>query len=413
MLVSWLACAVLVGAPAQDPSRALPSPTPGWPQWRGPHRDGVSQEQGLLQAWPAAGPKKLWAAKGIGNGFGSPIIVGDTIYIAGDVGEELVVLALDLAGKVKWRATNGKSWKKSHPGGRTTCCIDDGKLYLMNAHGRLACLNATDGTELWAVNILEQFGGKNITWGVSESVLVDGDAVFVTPIGTKALMAALDKKTGRTLWTTPPIPGEQLSYASAILAAVAGRKLLITSGARHVFGVDAKTGEMLWQQAHVIPKGVIGMSPVFHKDSVFVGSATKDIGRTFRLKITGKQPEVLWTSTLGETYAGNVVCIDGEVIGSRKGKFKEWLRLDAKTGEIRHTQKNMDGGSVIHADGRFYCLTDRGAILLLKSTEQGFETMGKLQVIEKKRNVWAHPVICDGRLYIRYHGTLHCFDIRR
>jgi len=412
-LATWITCGLLLSVAAQDATRALPSTTPGWPQWRGPNRDGVSQEKGLLQTWPEGGPKKLWSINGVGKGFGSPAIVGDTIYIAGDAGEELVVLALDLAGKVKWRATNGKSWKKSHPGGRTTCCIDDGKLYLMNAHGRLACLNATDGTELWAVNILEQFGGKNITWGVSESVLVDGDAVFVTPIGTKALMAALDKKTGRTLWTTPPIPGEQLSYASAILAAVANRKLLITSGARHVFGVDAKTGEMLWQQAHVIPKGVIGMSPVFHKDSVFVGSATKDIGRTFRLRITGKQPEVIWTRPIGETYAGNVVCVDGQVVGARKGKFKEWLLVDAESGEVRHTEKGMAGGSVIHADNRFYCLTDRGEVYLLKSTKQAFETKGKLQAIEKGRNVWSHPVICAGRLYIRHHNTLHCFDIRR
>ena len=412
MLGPWLACTVLLGAPAQDATRALPSPTPGWPQWRGPHRDGVSMEKGLLQKWPEGGPKKLWAINGIGKGFGSPAIVGDTIYIAGDVGEELVVLALDWAGKVKWRTTNGKSWKKSHPGGRPTCCFDDGKLYLVNAHGRLACLNAADGAELWAVNILEDFGGKNITWGVSESVLVDGDMVFATPVGTKALMVALDKRNGRTLWATPPIPGEELSYASAILASVAGRKQLITSSARQVFGVDAKSGEMLWQQAHVIPKKVIGMSPVFHRDSVFVGSATKDIGRAFRLKITGKQPEVIWTAPLGETYAGNVVCVDGEVVGAQKSKLKQWLLIDAENGEIKHTEKGMDGGSVIHADNRFYCLTDRGLIRLLKSTKQGFETMGQMQAI-KKRNVWSHPVICNGRLYLRYHDTLHCFDIRR
>ena len=410
--VLLLSCRAFSAETGIDQGRAISTEVPDWPQWRGRRRDGISSEVGLLQEWPEGGPALLWTATGLGRGFGSPIIVEDSVYIGGDVGEDLVMVALDLAGKEKWRTSNGKRWTKSIPGGRTTPCYDDGHLYLMNAHGRLACLKAADGVELWAVNILELFEGKNITWGVSESVLVDGDMVFATPVGTKALMVALDKRNGRTLWATPPIPGEELSYASAILASVAGRKQLITSSARQVFGVDAKSGKMLWQQAHVIPKKVIGMSPVFHRDSVFVGSATKDIGRAFRLKITGKQPEVIWTAPLGETYAGNVVCVDGEVVGAQKSKLKQWLLIDAENGEIKHTEKGMDGGSVIHADNRFYCLTDRGLVRLLKSTKQGFETMGQMQAI-KKRNVWSPPVICNGRLYLRYHDPLHCFDIRR
>lgn len=403
----------LIPVQAQDANHSIASPTPGWPQWRGPRRDGVSLETGLLQEWPAGGPSELWTATGIGKGFGSPIIVGDSVYIAGDVGEDCVVSALDLAGKVKWRATNGRSWKKSQPGARTTCCFASGRLYLMNAHGRLACLDADTGTEVWAADLLEQFGGVNISWGVSESVLVDGNAVFVTPVGSKALMAALDKATGQTLWTTPPLPGEELSYSSAILVSIGGRKQVINCGSQHVFGVDAETGALLWQQPHTIPKWVVAMSPVFYQDSVIVSCATKDEGETVRLRIAAAQPEPLWKVPLGETYAGNVVCVNQEVVGARKGKFKEWLCVDVESGVTKHTLTGMDGGSVLHADNRFYCLTDTGTACLLRSTEQGLAPVGQMQLVQGKKDVWAHPVVCAGRLYLRYHDTLRCFDIRR
>ena len=411
---AWcVSCGLGLPVQAQEGGRAAASVAQGWPQWRGPRRDGISAERGLLQEWPESGPKLLWSVSGLGKGFGSPIVVGDTIYIAGDVGKELVVFALDHAGQEKWRTTNGKSWRGSHPGGRATCCYDNGRLYLMNAHGRLACINAADGAEIWAVNVLERFESKNITWGVSESVLVDGNAVFVTPIGKKALMAALDKHTGETLWATEAIPDERPTYSSPILVERSGRRQLISCGTRHVFSVDAENGAILWKHAHVIPNWVVGMSPVFYRGSVYVGCATKDEGKVFRLLIDRDEPKIAWTCDLGNTYAGNVVCIDGMVFGSRKRNIKEWLCVDAETGETRYARTDMHCGSVVYADGRFYCLTDRGVIFLQKLTDRGIETVGRLEVVRRKQDVWSHPVICDGRLYIRYHDRLHCYDIRR
>ena len=393
--------------------RAVPSPVPGWPQWRGPHRDGLSEETGLLPSWPEGGPRKLWTAAGIGRGFGSPIVVGDTIYIAGDVGEKFLVSAIDLDGKAKWRVPNGASWQRSQRGGRASACFADGRIYIMNAHGRLACLRAADGAEIWAVDVLERFGGRNIEWGVSESVLVDDGKVFVTPVGAKALMAALDAGTGATVWATPPLPGEQLSYSSAILVAPGGRRQVVTCGSQHVFGVDAGTGALLWRQPHAIPQWVVAMSPVFHGDSLFVTCATKDDGRICRLRLAGDRAERIWTADLGDTYCGNVVWIDGLLVGSRKDKFKEWQALDAETGAIRQVAGESAGGSVVHADGRLYCLTNRGTMLLRKLSEGGFETVGRLEVVAGKRDVWAHPVVCGGRLYVRYHDALHCYDVVR
>ena len=398
---------------AQEAARVIASTEDGWPQWRGPRRDGVSAERGLLQQWPEAGLRNVWSIGGLGKGYGSPIIVGDTIFIAGDVGKDLVVFAFDLAGKEKWRTTNGKCWSKSHPGARGTACYDNGRLYLMNAHGRLACIGADDGAEIWAVNVLERFEAKNITWGISESVLVHGNAVFVTPVGKKALMAALNKQTGATLWTTDAIPGEQPTYSAPILVEVRGRKQLISCGTRHVFAVDAAAGALLWKHPQAIPDWVVGASPVFSEDSVYVSNATKDIGRVFRLRITGDEPNVAWTAELGNTYAGNVVCTDGVVFGSRKREIKGWVCLDAKTGDTRYADLDTPSGSVVYADGRFYCLTDRGVVSLVDLSEQGLETLGRMAVVQGKTDVWSHPVICNGRLYIRYHDQLHCYDVRK
>ena len=411
-LLVCLSGVISAAEPSVGPGRAIASTAPDWPQWRGPRRDGVSSERGLLQEWPAGGPRLSWTASGLGQGFGSPIIVGDSIYLGGDVGEDLVVVALDLAGKERWRTPNGKKWVASVPGGRATCCYDNGRLYLLNAHGRLACLNAVDGAEVWAVNILEKFESNNITWGISESVLVDGKALFVTPIGKKALMAALDKETGATLWTTPAIPNETPTYSSAILVELNGRRQLINCGDKHVFGVDATSGALIWQQPHAIA-AVIGMSPVYYEGSVYVGNTTKDLGKVYRLRLDGKEPSVAWTQDLTDTECGNVLCVDGMVLGSRKRNFMEWLCLSAETGEIWHTEPNMASGSAIYADNRFYCLTVSGTISLHQRVGQGLQTVGRMDVVTGKQDVWAHPVVCGGRLYVRYHDTLHCYDIRQ
>ena len=232
LLLLPCACRAEPAAPA-PPSRTaeagadgpLASPEPDWPQWNGPRRDGISAEQGLLAKWPDAGPKLLWKIDGLGRGWSSPIIVGDRLYVTGDVEDDLVIFAFDLSGKPLWKAENGRSWTGSYPGARACCACSDGKLYHMNAHGRVACLEAGSGKEIWAVDVLERFQARNITWAMSECLLVDGPRLFVTPGGEKALMAALDKRNGLTLWTTAPLRGDRASHSSSLLFRHAGRRI--------------------------------------------------------------------------------------------------------------------------------------------------------------------------------------------
>jgi len=146
----------------------IASPEPDWPQWRGPRRDGISPEKGLLAAWPDDGLRPLWKVDGLGTGWSSPIVVGRRLFLTGDVDDDLVIFAFDTDGKPVWQANNGKAWQGSFPGSRACCAFSEGRLYHLNAHGRIACLDAATGRELWADNILRRFDGKNITWAISE-----------------------------------------------------------------------------------------------------------------------------------------------------------------------------------------------------------------------------------------------------
>ena len=277
-------CLVLLSIPvtAQNaPDGLIASPEPDWPQWRGPCRDGISNEKGLLQNWPADGPPLAWKTEGLGTGWSSPIIVGERIYLAGDVGDDLVLFALDRNGKVQWRAKNGRAWKSPYPGARACCAWSEGRLYHLNAHGRLACLDAGSGQELWAMDVLERFGGRNITWAVSECLLVDGPRVIVTPGGTKALMAALDKHTGATIWTTEALGTDRTSHSSPILLRYGGRRLIANCSSAHGFGVEADTGKLLWTVPLNNPHGVNVATPIYGTGCLFYVTPYAEHGRLY------------------------------------------------------------------------------------------------------------------------------------
>lgn len=381
-----------------------------WSQWRGPRRDGISEETGLLRSWPEGGPARLWTAADIGHGYSSPIVAEETIYITGDEEDDLIISAFSLDGKLQWQAKNGAAWERSFPGARSCCTYDRGKLYHMNAHGRLACFDAKTGDEVWAVNVLERFEGKNIMWGLCESLLIAGDSVFATPCGAKGLVVALNKQTGDTTWATPAIADETPSYASPILISTGGRTLLVNSATKNVFAVDAKTGELCWKVAQEDPKNTVCTIPVLAKNELVFTNASREYGAIFGVRLDGSRGEKTWTKELTISH-GSTVCIDGQVYGaSSRGEARGWVTVDAKTGSCRSVAE-QDGGSLIHADGRFYCLTQRGLMTLQKPTEGRFETVGSFQFAEGK-DVWAHPVICNGRLYLRFDETLYCYDIR-
>lgn len=417
-LAAPLATDVEAPAPAAtQPDGLIPSPEPGWAQWRGPRRDGISQETGLLASWPEAGPPLLWKFEKLGRGWSSPIVTGGRVYVTGDVDDDLVIFAFDTDGRLLWRAVNGRSWEGSFPGCRASCVFSEGRLYHLNAHGRLACLDPDSGRELWATNILERFQGKNITWALSECLLVDGERVIVTPGGRKALMAALDKRSGETVWTTPALGDDRTSHSSPILFRFGGRRLIAQCSSAHGFGVDADSGELLWTVPLENRFGVNTSTPIYGHGCVFYVTPYAENGRLYRLRPTPRGVDAVhvWTNDRLDTVTGSGVLLGDTLYAAGYKKDKWWFAVDWPSGEIRHELRDFTTGAAIYADGRLYVLDESGAAGLLQPGDQGPEIAGRFQLVQTQRRIrdaWAHPVLCDGRLYLRYHDTMWCFDVR-
>ena len=430
----WFGLVLLVpGAPPAPVSAAddstpraslIASPEPGWPQFRGPRRDGISDERGLLGAWPEGGPRQLWSAPGAGRGFSSPIIADGRIYVTGDFGEDTRVLAYDLDGEQLWRTKNGEAWLNQYQGARASVTCRSGRLYHQNAHGRLACFDAASGRELWFVNMLERFRGENITWGLSECLLVDENAVYVTTGGREAFVVALDSRTGDVLWQSDPLIDdgganavENPGYAAPILIQFAGRRLMVGASARHLFCLDVDRGELQWSRPRPTSYSVLAMSPVLVGSAVFMSAPLGPPGALYRLvppTTQGGKVGVVeaWTTEL-DTAQGGVVHVDGRLFGSYYPRRRGWAAIDAATGRVLYEDADLVKGAAVYADHRLYALGEDGWMQLLRPTDTQFEFKGRFRVATTRdRDVWAHPVIHDGRLYLRYHDTLYCYDIR-
>jgi hypothetical protein len=402
----------------------IASPEPGWPQFRGPRRDGISHERGLLQSWPPTGPQLLSSITGLGRGYSSPIIVGNRLFITGDFDAELHLLAFDLQGQPLWRATNGLAWLRPYPGARSTLTYSAGRLYHQNARGRLACFDAANGKELWSLHTLERFGADNITWGLSECLLVDDRAVYVTVGGREALVAALDKTNGAVLWQSQPLldsqgnqPVETASYVSPTLVQFGNRRLLIGCSVRHLFCINADTGTIDWTRRRPTTHSVIAMPPVVVGDAVFMTAPHGDPGRLYQLlpPSTPNGPvevQTVWNTPL-DTAQGGVVHVNGRLYGAFYPGRKGWAAVDATNGQVLYELSDFVKGAVLHADQRLYALCEDGWMLLIHPTETRFDIQGQFRLVEtRERDAWTHPIIHDGILYLRYHDTLFCYDIR-
>lgn len=393
----------------------IATPEPDWAQWRGPRRDGISNETGLLAQWPEGGPKLIWKIDELGKGWSSPIIVGERLYITGDASEKLAIYAFNLDGTPCWKSANGRYWRTPYGGARACVAYSEEKLYHMNAHGRVACLDAATGREIWAVNILDRFEGKNIRWAVSECLLVDGPRVIVTPGGKKALMAALDKQTGETVWSTKPLGDDVVSHCSPILFRANGHRQIANCSSAHGFGVDADTGKLLWTVPVKNKYGTNIATPMYNSGRVFFMTPYDSLGRQYELVSDGPNvtAPLTWKSFI-DAVTGCAVLVDGTLYAAGYDKTKSWFGIDWQTGETKCELKDFTTGAALYADGRLYVMDLHGAVGLLEPTAEGLKVRGRFQLVEKRvRDAFAHPVVFDGRLYLRYHNTLYCYDVKQ
>jgi outer membrane protein assembly factor BamB len=390
-----------------------------WPQFHGPRRDNRSADTGLLRKWPEGGPKLVFKTQGLGSGYSSVTIADGMIYTTGDLDKATVITALDMSGRQIWQRRNGPAYKGSHPGARSTPTVADGKLYNLSGTGNLICIDAKTGSTLWGLNILEEFGGRMIKWGISESPLVDGDNVICFPGGQEIGMVALDEDTGQTRWTCTGI-GDKPSYATATIIDYHSLRQILTMTSESAIGVAAETGKLLWKYPHTVRFEANCDTPLYHDGHVYL-FGTYGYGATkLKLNVRGDRCSVekTWHTTELDNEHGGVLIVDCYLYGQADANHKQrhMACLEAATGKTMWTAGELAGrasATLTFAEGMFYVVSDRGAVALVRPNPKHLEIVSRFELpADGKGEVRARPVVCGGRLYIRHDQLLYVYDVR-
>lgn len=405
----------------------LNASTSDWPQWRGPDRNGISRETGLLKQWPKDGPKLVWQVNEIGDGFSSPSVVGTHIYLMSNRGmENEFVQALSTQdGKPVWETRVGNVGNPNqappYPKARSTPTVDGDFIYALGSDGDLVCLETKSGKIRWQKNLRKDLAGQPHDWAYAESPLVDGDVLVVTPGGAQATLAALNKKTGEVIWKSAVPEGDPAGYASAIVVEGGGRKQYVQFLSKGMVGVDAKTGKFLWRYKDVAKGPAQAFTPVA-RDGYVYGGALSIGGGLVRLKAVDSgvvAEQVYFARGLPNGFGGAVLVGDylyGTGIAGQSLEAVEFI-----TGKVKWNAESIGSGSLAYADGHIYLHGENGDVALVEANPEAYREKGRFtppnppkkkqagQIAEK---AFAYPVIANGRLYIRDLGTLWAYDIK-
>ena len=420
----WYLALVLTGATAC----AETAGSFDWPQWQGPDRNAVSKERGLLKEWTKDGPPLAWKIGGLGGGDSAPSIAAGRIFGMSNRGDDEVVWALSEAdGKELWVTRLGPALKQSWPQGKEgpgcTPTVDGERLYALGLGGDLACLQVKDGKVIWQRSLQGDFGGILPTWSFRESPLVDGDKVICTPGGQDATLAALDKLTGKTIWKSQAPGSPQAAYASAIAIDFSGQREYVQLTQKALVGVAASDGKCLWRYDRPANgHGINCSTPVYHDGLVFAASAYGAGGGLVRLsqgESGGVKAEEVYSSRKMQNHHGGMILLDGCLYGANGGNEGGALVcLDFRTGNVlwdEHddAEHRAPKGSMALADGRLYYRTEKGVVLLIEPNPKQYVERGRFdQPDRSKLPAWAHPVIANGRLYLRDQDLLLCYNVK-
>ena len=373
-----------------------------WPQWRGLARNGVSQETGLLKEWPKDGPKQLWQVTDVGDGYSTPAVVGDRLYLLSNKGaDDESVQAREIKdGKQVWSTRLGKTGPNNgpqYPGARSTPTVDGDVLYALGSDGDLACVETAKGEVRWHKNLRSDFGGQPGKWAYAESPLIDGDVLVCTPGGADATMVGLDKKTGGLLWKCAVPGGDEAAYASAKIMEVDGVRMCV----------------------QFLQKGLVGVanipSPVAYQAHVY-SAAGRSGGGLVKLKGDkgGVTADQVYFDKKLPTSIGGVVEVGGALFGTNS---RELICADFLTGAVKWQDKSIGAGSICYADGCLYIHGEDGQMALVESTPAAYHEKGRFtppgQPDRGESKAWAYPVVANGRLYVRDLGVLWCYDVKQ
>ena len=404
-------------------STALSGVAADWPQWRGPQRNGVSGETGLLKEWPKDGPKLEWKAADVGSGYSTPAVVGDRLYLLGNDGlENESVQALGVKdGKRVWQTRLGKvgnpKQQPNFPAARSTPTVEGEFLYALGSDGDLACLERPTGKVRWQKNLRADFGGKPGEWAYSESPLIDGDTLVCTPGGSEATLVALNKKTGDTIWKCALPEGDEAAYASAIVVEYGSVKLCVQLLQKGLVGVEAKTGRFLWRYGKPVSRyGANIPTPVASGPYIYAASAGTG-GGAVKLKVQdrGVEAEQVYFEPKMPTAIGGAVKVGRYLYGTTAEAL---MCLEFATGQVAWEDRALGASSICYADGRLYLHGENGEVALVEPTPDSYREKGRFTPPDQPKHAnqmekaWAYPVVANGQLYIRDHGTLWCYNVK-
>jgi len=399
-----------------------------WPGWRGPNRDGQSPETGLLQEWPAVGPRLVFKARGIGAGLSSVAVVGDRIYTMGDKEGSQQVFALNKAdGRIVWSARVGPPWDDEYAEPRGTPTVDGDLVYALGTEGDLVALETKSGKERWRKSLVRDFGGSMSTmWKFSESPLVDGDRLVFTPGARDAALVAVDKKTGQTIWKAAvpdlgPRGKDGAAYSGIVISNGAGVKQYVQLMGRGLVGIRASDGKFLWGYNRIANDVANIPTPLVRGDHVFASTGYQTGAALVQLVpegggVAAREVYFLPASTFQNHHGGLVLVGDHVYAGHGHNKGFP-ISLDFMTGKVAWGGDIRNAGSgsaaVLYADNRLYYRYQNGLVLLVEATPTGYSEKGSFTIPEVTQPSWPHLVISDGRLYVREQDSLYVYDVRR
>jgi len=397
LLTTWMVFALLLNAQTTA-------------QFRGPERNGVYPEHDLLSGWPEGGPQLLWKAEGIGNGYSSPVITSDRIYVTGEIDSIGYLFAYDKKGTLTWKTRIGKEWTVNFPGPRSSVTVVNDLLYYCSGMGEVVCFEAENGRKKWSIGMLNDLHGININFGFSESLLIDHDLVFCSPGGMDTNIVALNRFTGKLVWKSKA-KGDSTTYGSPILIKMPERKILVVLTIHHLVGIDAKTGELLWSYKTERLNDIHCNIPHYENGYIYFNDRAGNGIVKLELAADGRSVKEIWRNfKAGNVQSGSILFKD--ILYGSRYRPARFESVETIEGKVLDSLK-FATGSTIFADGLLYCYGEDGTMGLIKPDQGKLSLAGSFKVKEGTQEHFAHPAIHDGVLYIRHGNVLLAYNIRK
>lgn len=387
-------------------------------EWRGENRSGKYSDSGLLKTWPEKGPELVWEYEGVGNGYGSPVFTKDRLYILGEIDSLAYLLAFDLDGKLLWKKDFGKEWVLNYNGSRSTPTIVDDLIYVTSGLGNVYCFNRNTGEHIWSVDMINDLNGAFPLFGYSESVIIEDDKVFCTPGGTDTNVVALNRFNGELVWISKGA-SERPAYNSPQIIKLKDRNILVVFTAYELMGHDTKTGELLWvhNQDNVKKEDRRhGMGDthsntiIYDGGYIYYAAGDGNCGVKLELSADGNSIKEVWRNADFDSYMGGIVKIGDHLYGAGTGK-RDFNSINANTGEIE-SKLDIGSGAVIAADGMLYYYNFRGEVILILQEPLNMKVVNKFKMTKGENEHFAHPVINNGKLYIRHGNVIQAYNIQ-